>query len=164
MKKQPGSAPLSSPVRAILSLILLFASGYLASSCSGGTLPNPAAYTIREESMPFTGVFLTDASGLTLYYNTTDADNQVGATAGALEDWPAFYAASVVVAPDLEKTDFGTLMRADGKPQTTYRGWPLFRYAHDSEPGDAAGQGREGVWFIALVNVAPPGLTFARST
>ena len=35
----------------------------------------------------------------------------------------------------------GTTARADGKPQVTYNGQPLYLYEGDEKPGDTNGQG-----------------------
>ena len=41
----------------------------------------------------------------------------------------------------------GTIKRADGTVQLTLHGWPLYRYAGDSAPGNVNGEGIGGVWF-----------------
>jgi len=41
----------------------------------------------------------------------------------------------------------GTIKRADGTVQLTLHGWPLYRCAGDSAPGDVNGEGVGGVWF-----------------
>jgi predicted lipoprotein with Yx(FWY)xxD motif len=45
----------------------------------------------------------------------------------------------------------GTIVRPDGRTQVTFRGLPLYRFAGDTRPGDAAGEGFRdvGVWHAA---------------
>ena len=55
-----------------------------------------------------------------------------------------------------------TVKRPDGRIQVSYRGLPLYRFAQDSKPGDAKGNGFRdvGVWRPASptgsVSAAPP--------
>lgn len=59
-----------------------------------------------------------------------------------------------VVAPDgaapeiagVDRSIVGTLTRPDGTVQVTLRGWPLYRYTGDTEPGQANGEGVRGAW------------------
>jgi predicted lipoprotein with Yx(FWY)xxD motif len=45
--------------------------------------------------------------------------------------------------------ELAVITRSDGVKQVTYKGSPLYRYAADTAPGDAKGQGVGGVWFAA---------------
>ena len=63
--------------------------------------------------------------------------------------WPVFFNEKVGVTGDLEQADFGTIKRADGKQQTTYKGMPLYFFVGDQGPGDTNGQGVAGVWSLA---------------
>jgi predicted lipoprotein with Yx(FWY)xxD motif len=120
---------------------------------NSATSPTYTIYTIVIESLPTIGDYLTDQSGMTLYYNTNDSADQSSINGSMLLDWPVFYAAAISVQPPLRKTDFGTILRLDGKYQTTYKGWPLYYSSMDSEPSDSLGQGVGGVWSIAGVNI-----------
>lgn len=48
-----------------------------------------------------------------------------------------------------EASLIGEVTRADGTKQLTVAGWPMYRYAKDTAPGDANGQGVGGTWFAA---------------
>jgi predicted lipoprotein with Yx(FWY)xxD motif len=45
----------------------------------------------------------------------------------------------------------GTIRRTDGKTQVSYNGYPLYRWAGDSKPGDITGEGitqSGGKWYL----------------
>jgi predicted lipoprotein with Yx(FWY)xxD motif len=46
-----------------------------------------------------------------------------------------------------------TITRDDGSTQVTYNGWPLYRFARDTAPGQINGQGITafgGTWSAAM--------------
>jgi predicted lipoprotein with Yx(FWY)xxD motif len=43
--------------------------------------------------------------------------------------------------------EVGAIKREDGTVQVTVGGWPVYRFAKDSKPGDLKGQGIDGTWF-----------------
>lgn len=97
------------------------------------------------------GQALVDAQGRTLYLFTNDTQNSgTSACSGdCLAAWPPVTSQGTPVAgTGLDATLLGTITRDDGTIQVTYNGWPLYYYAQDAAPGDAAGQGMNGVWFL----------------
>jgi predicted lipoprotein with Yx(FWY)xxD motif len=112
-------------------------------------------------SNPLYGQILVDANGMTLYYfakDTPGAGTSV-CTLGCPGAWPPFDAVTVRVSPPLQASDFGTITRPDGTKQTSYRGWPLYRYASDAAAGDTKGHGINGFWYVmsptGVVTLAP---------
>ncbi len=95
------------------------------------------------------GKVLTDADGMSLYFFSRDTKDTSECVAGCLSAWPIFYQENLVLDTGLEASDFATIDRADGAKQTTYKGWPLYYYAADSQAGDANGDNVNSVWFIA---------------
>lgn len=96
------------------------------------------------------GTFLVDGEGMTLY---RFADDDPGSGSSACYDtcaerWPVFFADEIRVPEGLEETDFQGFRREDGTAQTTYKGWPLYRYFDDRLPGDVKGQGLGDIWFV----------------
>lgn len=95
------------------------------------------------------GNVLADADGRTLYFFSRDTDGSSACTGGCLENWPAFSDADLQVANGLDASYFGSITRPDGGTQVTYKGWPLYYFANDSQAGDVNGENVGGVWFVA---------------
>jgi predicted lipoprotein with Yx(FWY)xxD motif len=89
------------------------------------------------------GQTLVDGQGRTLYLFEADTAGKSNCTGACTSAWPPYVShgtpqAGTGVAGAL----LGTSLRGDGGgTQVTYRGHPLYHYAGDSRPGDAAGQG-----------------------
>jgi hypothetical protein len=47
----------------------------------------------------------------------------------------------------ITKEAVGMVQRPDGTSQLTLGGWPVYRFAGDTEPGATGGQGSGGTWF-----------------
>ena len=95
-----------------------------------------------------TGDFLTDSTGMTLYYFTRDTVNKSVCAGNCVVNWPLFYSETITVPASLKASEFGTITRDDGKKQTTFRGYPLYYYIGDKKPGDLTGEGVGSVWYI----------------
>jgi predicted lipoprotein with Yx(FWY)xxD motif len=96
------------------------------------------------------GKVLTDQEGNTLYFFTRDAMPDTSlCSGGCLNTWPVFYAETPVAGEGLSGSDFGTITNSAGQQQTTYKGWPLYYYVGDENPGDTNGEARGNVWFVA---------------
>jgi len=94
------------------------------------------------------GTVLTDARGMTLYHLTTESGGKIQCTGSCAQTWPPVPASgSLPAATGALTGTFGTVKRPDGSMQLTYNGMPLYTYSGDSAPGQANGQGIQGVWF-----------------
>jgi predicted lipoprotein with Yx(FWY)xxD motif len=94
------------------------------------------------------GNYLTDAKGMSLYYYDKDTKGVSNCAAACLAKWPLFYADQISVPAGLKAEDFGTITRADGAKQTTFKGFPLYYWASDVKRGDTTGQAVNNVWFV----------------
>lgn len=94
------------------------------------------------------GSYLTDAEGKTLYWFKRDMPGQSNCTGPCVEKWPIYYREALVPAEGTTAADFSTLQRADGKAQTTFRGYPLYYWSNDAKAGDTNGHGINDVWFV----------------
>lgn len=92
---------------------------------------------------------MTDGNGKTLYVFSMDAKGSSECTGGCEIAWPVYYTADLTVPTGVAASDLATITRADGKKQTTYKGWPLYTYASDVAKGDVNGDGSGGIWFVA---------------
>ena len=94
------------------------------------------------------GTVLTDSSGRTLYHLTTEQGGHIMCTGGCATVWPPVLASGSVPSSVAGLPGrVGTIARPDGSTQVTYAGLPLYRYSGDTAPGQANGQGIQGVWF-----------------
>jgi predicted lipoprotein with Yx(FWY)xxD motif len=114
------------------------------SPATGSVVVNMATTTL--------GPVLTAANGLTLYIHAGDTATSSTCTGGCATAWPPLAVAaggSATAGPGVTGT-LGTLTRADGTTQVTYKGLPLYGWKNDSKPGDVTGQN------IASFTVAKP--------
>ena len=98
------------------------------------------------------GNYIVDDKGKTLYYFTKDVNGTSNCGSDCVNIWPVFYQEKISVSPGLSFPDFGTITRSDGNKQTTFKGWPLYYFSGDVNPGDIKGDGVGNVWFIARPN------------
>lgn len=92
------------------------------------------------------GSVLVGPDGLTLYVFTADSDGESTCYDDCASLWPPV-PADTEVSADLDSAMFGTTTRDDGSEQLTVNDMPLYWYEPDDAPGDAKGQGFNGVWF-----------------
>jgi predicted lipoprotein with Yx(FWY)xxD motif len=111
--------------------------------------PNTPTVSVQVKTDSHFGSILTDGSGNTLYFFSPDAHGNSVCTGSCLVQWPAFYVASPTFGTGLDASDFSSITRSDGAKQTTYKGWPLYRYSLDANPGNIVGDGVDGIWFVA---------------
>jgi predicted lipoprotein with Yx(FWY)xxD motif len=95
------------------------------------------------------GSVIKDSTGRSLYFFAVDASTGSNCNGACAVTWLPFYEANPVLPNGLKMSDFGTITRADGSKQTTYKNWPLYRNINDVNPGDEKGDNVGGVWFVA---------------
>ncbi|WP_158606926.1 plastocyanin/azurin family copper-binding protein [Paenibacillus ginsengarvi] len=94
------------------------------------------------------GSYLADENGKTLYYFTKDPKDASACKDQCAVNWPVYYADQIQVSSLMNAADFGTIVREDGKKQTTYKGMPLYTFIKDEKAGDVKGQGVNDAWFV----------------
>jgi predicted lipoprotein with Yx(FWY)xxD motif len=102
------------------------------------------------------GKYLTDTESKTLYWFKKDSPGTSACSGACLEKWPIYFRETVAPPQGISKDDFGTITREDGKKQTTFRGYPLYYWVSDVNPGDTKGQGINDVWFVVNPDNFPP--------
>ncbi|HZQ26798.1 MAG TPA: hypothetical protein VFA94_03765 [Acidimicrobiales bacterium] len=115
-----------------------------------------AAATVGVATDAKLGKLLVDAQGFTLYRFDNDKNGTSACTGGCASKWPPLTLATGVTKPvasaGVTASDLGTITRADGSTQVTYKGQPQYRYAPDTKPGDTTGDGVGGVWHATVVS------------
>ncbi len=106
-------------------------------------------YTVKLAYKPGIGFYLVDANGMTLYFFAKDYDGKSKCYGECAARWPPFYVDNINPSPGLDPNDFTVITRDDGSMQVAYKGWPLYYFVNDEEPGDVYGDGVRGVWFVA---------------
>ncbi len=123
-----------------------------AQAPTGGT-----AVSIEAKNVAPVGKVLVDQQGLTLYLLTKEKGGKIACTGSCASIWPPVALPSGSTAATAiagaKSSLLGTVTLADGTVAVTYNGYPLHTYSGDSGPGQANGQGVQGVWFA----VSPSG-------
>ncbi|UOQ96516.1 hypothetical protein MUN81_14855 [Hymenobacter sp. 5317J-9] len=144
-------------------LALLASLGAGVAGCKKDSTPEidqDAVANVKLANSATLGTYLTDADGNTLYFFARDVDGTNACTsATCMPLWPVYYQADIKVPRALNAADFSTKTTTDGRPQTTYKGWPLYYYAPAvggvntrEAPGTTGGNGIGGIWHVVSPN------------
>ena len=162
---------------------VMFAVGAVAlSACAKGISPaaQPSSAMASESASVMTssssittanvssvGTVLTNGHSLTLYLLTKENGDKVVCTGSCASVWPpvvlASGATSATAGSGVNESMFGTVKLANGELEVTYNGHPLHTYSGDSGPGQANGQGIQGVWF-AVTSAGTPASSSSSSS
>ena len=146
---------LAAVALALVALVVAGCGGDDNASASSNA--NATGATVGVSDIDGLGKVLVDSKGLTVYLFEKDTGPKSTCSGACASDWPPVTAKGKPTAADgVTASMVGTTKRSDGQAQVTYDGHPLYRYAGDSEPGDAAGQGLDfygAKWFV----VSPDG-------
>ena len=91
------------------------------------------------------GAALVDARGMTLYTFDKDEGGHSACVGDCAKLWPPLAAGAGATAGG----NFSLVSREGGAKQWAYKGKPLYHFAQDAKPGDAAGDGFKSVWRLA---------------
>jgi predicted lipoprotein with Yx(FWY)xxD motif len=99
-----------------------------------------------------TGTMLVDSKGRALYLWVADTGAKSVCNGECAEDWPPLTVKGKPTAGgSVKRSLLGTTKRSDGTLEVTYAGHPLYRFAGDTSPGQANGQGSDGFgakWWV----------------
>jgi predicted lipoprotein with Yx(FWY)xxD motif len=101
------------------------------------------------------GTVLVNAQGFTLYHLKPETSSNIQCTGSCVSTWPPVLLPAGTSAPTGGSGvtgKLGTATRPDGGTQVTYDGFPLYTYSGDTGPGQANGQGIQGVWFAVTAS------------
>ncbi|GAA2459007.1 hypothetical protein GCM10010191_93870 [Actinomadura vinacea] len=108
------------------------------------------------------GSVVVDNDGRTLYrYDRDRARPSASTCTGTCTRmWPPVrWTPTLRASGGVNPASVGRVRRPDGTLQLTVNGWPMYRHAQDTAPGDATGQGTSGAWFAARPNGTRAGFT-----
>jgi predicted lipoprotein with Yx(FWY)xxD motif len=133
------------------------ACGGSGNGASASTTPTAAAKTTSARAATVRvanshlGKILVDSQGRTLYLFKKDSGKKSACSGMCATFWPPLRASGKPAAGSGAHTSLvGTIKRSDGKPQVTYHGHPLYRFAKDTKRGQTNGEGLTafgGRWF-----------------
>ena len=89
---------------------------------------------------------LTDANGMTLYIFDKDEPGVTNCYDQCAVNWPPL----IADASATPEGEFTLVDRTDGSKMWAYKGWPLYYWKDDVNPGDTTGDGVGGVWHLAV--------------
>ncbi|MFJ8648742.1 SCO0930 family lipoprotein [Streptomyces sp. NPDC093546] len=121
-----------------------------AAAQGGAAAAKPAGQLAVWDSKEF-GKVLTDSEGFTLYRFDKDTASppKSNCEGECAKTWPVVSADGAKPPAGVDASLMGVVTRADGTKQLTVDGWPMYRYAKDTKPGEAKGQGVGGTWYAA---------------
>jgi predicted lipoprotein with Yx(FWY)xxD motif len=140
----------------IAAAVVLGAAGFVQTIDGSGAgearAADVATQTLTVRSTRY-GRILFDGRGRVLYGFTRDRRGGPSRCFGACaRAWPVYFTKGTVVraGAGIKKSLIGSTRRSDGRRQYTYRGWPLYYYAHEG-PGEVKCQNVSefgGVWLV----------------
>jgi predicted lipoprotein with Yx(FWY)xxD motif len=94
------------------------------------------------------GKIYTDQAGMTLYTFDKDEPGKSNCYDQCAINWPPFLAEAGAMA----EGEWTIIDRTDGSKQWAYEGKPLYFYIDDKKAGDMTGEGKGGVWHVAMAD------------
>jgi predicted lipoprotein with Yx(FWY)xxD motif len=155
---------LSGAAVGVAGCLLAACGGTSSQSSASGPTSTPAASStasaaagtgsgldaaLRTTTNSALGAIVIDGSGRTLYRFDKDTASPPtsNCTGACAQLWPPVLVGTQISLSGVNRDLLGTIKRADGTVQLTLHGWPLYRYAGDSAPGQTNGEGIGGTWF-----------------
>src|SRR3954454_24311188 len=153
----------TSPIKLLSAAAALPLVALAVAGCGGSSNSSASGAPITHDSATVDvantglGKILVDSQGRTLYLFNKDAGTKSTCVGACATNWPPVRVThKPTVSNGLTASKAGTTTRSDGKPEVTYNGHPLYRFAGDQKPGDTKGQrinALGGSWFA----VSPAG-------
>ncbi|MBB1258945.1 SCO0930 family lipoprotein [Streptomyces alkaliterrae] len=126
-----------------------YGAGAGADQAGAPSRSGPAGTLVLREDAKL-GEIVTDSAGWTLYRfeNDTAKPPSSNCDGDCAKAWPPVPADDAAAAGGMDPELLGKVKRSDGTSQLTLGGWPVYRYAQDTTPGDTKGQGVGGNWNV----------------
>ncbi|MEU3776083.1 SCO0930 family lipoprotein [Streptomyces sp. NPDC032472] len=115
---------------------------------SAGAGKTGAAGRLAVREIAGVGSVVTDSGGAALYRFDKDTPQppKSSCEGDCAAAWPPVPAEDASASAGIEAGLLGAVTRSDGSKQLTLGGWPVYRYAKDTAPGEAKGEGVGGTW------------------
>jgi predicted lipoprotein with Yx(FWY)xxD motif len=115
-----------------------------------------AAGGLMEVRQTSAGKVLANPHGMTVYYFTGDTrgSGKSACVGNCIKEWPAVIAPVRIPSGVKLPGPVGSIVRPDGARQVTINGYPIYRYAGDSAPGEATGNGLGGQWHVITIGTS----------
>src|SRR3954451_19807991 len=129
MTRKRFTSLLGGATAVALSAATIAACGGASSTTAAATPKGPtgSAATFGVASNSGLGKILVNSKGLTLYLFKKDTGTKSTCSGACATNWPPLRASGKPLAgTGLSMAEVGTTRRADGKPQVTYNGHPLY--------------------------------------
>jgi predicted lipoprotein with Yx(FWY)xxD motif len=141
----------AAPVLAA-AVIGLAACGSSSPSASSPPAANsaPASGSQITTASTSVGTILVNSAGHSIYWFAIDTPTKSNCTGACLTYWPPVKGPVTAAAGVSLPGTFGTIKRADGTIQATYKGHPLYTYVADTSAGQVGGNGLNisgGFWW-----------------
>jgi predicted lipoprotein with Yx(FWY)xxD motif len=135
---------------AAVGAVAMIALPLAACAKNGAAASGGGGLVVGSKSVSSLGSVLVSPKGLTLYHMTPESASKIVCTGQCTSIWPPLLVPSGesgASAGSGVSGSFGTIQRPGGGVQVTFDGMPLYTYSGDSSPGQANGQGIQGIWF-----------------
>lgn len=126
-----------------------------AAAPTSTTQSTASAVLVRTKHNKLGTILSAGPKQLTVYLFEADKGHASNCTGACARLWPPV-TGKATVAGSAMSADLGTITRADGSTQVTYKGHPLYFYAKDGDAGDAYGEALKSFgaeWYV----LAPSG-------
>lgn len=132
---------------AAAAAILLAACGSTGGQAGANNATAKPAAAVKTDSNAKFGKIVVAANGMTLYIFDKDTADTSNCYDTCATNWPPLTVTADPVG-DGVTGKLATTTRKDGAKQVTLDGKPLYFWKADQKPGDATGDGVQGVWHV----------------
>ncbi len=127
-----------------------------AAASATATTPAVSGVIIATKHSKLGTVLAAGPKKMTVYLFEGDKGGASACTGACASGWPPVTTSGAPTSTGSAKqADLGTITRADGTTQVTYKGHPLYYFVQDKDAGDAYGEGSTAFgagWYVLSAN------------
>ena len=158
-----------TPLLAVVPLVIVAGCGSSSKSSSSASSAPAASSSTQAAASASTGkpvvldtkkhgklgtILAAGPKNLTVYLFEADKGDKSACSGACAKFWPPVLGSAKIGGAAMS-ADLGTIKRADGTTQVTYKGHPLYYFIKDKDDGDAYGQGVKAFgasWYVLKPN------------